>query len=122
MSSRLPALVAAGMLAVGLVGLLALRAQQGSVQKTAGKSCQTSMRTIVAAIELYKATEQRPPERLEQLVPRYLDRLPPCPVAKKQTYSSTYQVYGKKYSLFCRGHYHDREDHPSFNSSIGWEP
>ncbi len=119
--NRAPLLVALGMILIGAVGFLFWRSSQKQTAATADKSCRTSMRTILSAIEMYRGENHRPPERLDQLIPRYLDKLPPCPVARKETYTTTYQVYGQKYTFFCRGHYHQRENHPLFNSVKGWD-
>lgn len=107
------------MLLLGLVsGLFWFRGLRQR-HELATDRCRTSIRILLGAIELYRAAEHRPPERLEQLVPRYLEKIPDCPVAKKPTYH--YEVYGEKFSLFCRGHYHERENHPVFNSVKGWD-
>lgn len=119
MKARIALVAVLGLLVLGGLGLWLTRKPARKAGPDPG--CQASMRTLVGAIELFRAEEKRPPERLDQLVPRDLDRLPPCPAAKKETYSTTYLVYGQKYSFFCRGKHHQREDHPVFNSVKGWQ-
>lgn len=72
----------------------------------------------------------RYPERLALLVPDYLRRLPHCPTAGYDTYSSTYQtsLAGHFYGVCCGGEHHRnvklKANHPAYNSvSEGsWHP
>ncbi len=120
MSPRLALGVAAGLTTLGLAGWLFFRHQVDRQASSRERECETSIRTIVSAIELYRTHNPRVPERLEQLIPRYLPEIPRCPKAKKDTYSESYLVYKTKYTLFCRGHHHRRENRPAFSKTQGW--
>lgn len=73
--------------------------------------CESNLRSISNAIEMYSTDHHgKYPERLEELVPDYIPRIPQCPAAGKDTYTSSYSLNkdasGEYYSLFCSGNNH----------------
>lgn len=82
--------------------------------------CEANLKDIAAAIEKF-ANEHNAtyPKALNELVPKYLKSIPPCPAAGKDTYSRSYK--GKtsvsfksreasdasgNYIIYCCGHNH----------------
>lgn len=73
--------------------------------------CESNLRNIFIAIELYSADHRgNCPGKLEQLTPDYLFKMPECPAAGKDTYTSSYSLKkdstGEYYILFCSGNNH----------------
>ena len=72
-------------------------------------ACQAHLQALRTAVELYaRDSEGRVPLELSRLVPRYLQALPTCPAADKDTYSPGYLPRGSRdgFDLACRGFYH----------------
>ncbi|MCD4784040.1 MAG: hypothetical protein K8T10_09475 [Candidatus Eremiobacteraeota bacterium] len=76
-------------------------------------NCQLNIARIGMALNLYAGDNQKHyPEKLEKLVPKYLNPIPDCPAAGADTYSQSYTYYvnpekaGYSLTIFCRGHYH----------------
>lgn len=92
--------------------------------------CQSNCVKINTALEEYADQHGgRFPESLEELVPEYLEVIPTCPAAGRDTYSESYMVRYDKgadewyYTFCCKGRHHFRHiksaDCPYFSSSEG---
>lgn len=88
--------------------------------------CCANLKGIGLALEMYSTDNSgKYPAKLSQLIPEYIESIPTCPSAGKDTYSESYRVSkdGNNYSFFCRGHHHKDEgapeNDPSYNSEKG---
>lgn len=69
------------------------------------KSCKGNLRNLRVALEMWAQDHGRHyPERLAE-VKTYM-QVPTCPAAGRDTYSASYRVSGRGYTLFCKGHHH----------------
>lgn len=59
--------------------------------------CIHNVGLISMAVMNYNEDHKQPPAHLRQLVPRYLAKIPECPVAGADTYSSSYVLDGYVY-------------------------
>jgi len=83
--------------------------------------CQSTVGKICTAVSAFQKARGRLPRTLGELVSgRFLKEMPRCPIAKKDTYSSSYRWTASPsagYSFFCKGSYHAdagvRENRPS---------
>jgi type II secretory pathway pseudopilin PulG len=87
--------------------------------------CQGNMKLIGTALDAYRYDNQdRYPQNLKMLCPKYLSAIPTCAAAEKDTYSNLYTTNenGSIYTFFCAGSYHRiarlAENCPQY-SSIG---
>ena len=75
--------------------------------------CQSNLKNIGTALEMYSTdNEGRYPRALSQLTPDYFRVIPTCAAAGKDTYSQSFesscypQEKVDRYTVFCRGDYH----------------
>ncbi len=69
-----------------------------------GSACQRSLKVVSQALEAYRSEHQGSyPDRLNQLQPEYLQKLPDCPDSGEDSYSQGYQVSPDhhSYTLKC---------------------
>ncbi len=92
--------------------------------------CRENLKKISVGLKLYSADHKGTyPKKLSEISPdpRYLDFVPTCPAASKDTYTSGYQPARdlKSYKVCCFGHNHKsmmiKENNPSFDSVRGLE-
>lgn len=97
--------------------------------------CRHNVLTIARALDAYSRDHGGPyPDRLSDLVPRYLPAVPVCPSTGTDTYSAGYQwdQYTKLdqhsgfYLVCCKGRNHRgarwKEDKPAYQSETGVSP
>ncbi len=79
----------------------------------------------------YDDNDNKYPESLEKLTPKYLEVIPQCPSAGSSTaYTSSYQVNQEHniYTFYCNGSNHDiwgvevEGNYPQYNSYSGLIP
>ncbi len=73
------------------------------------KHCQRNVKNIAFAVEMYSTDNAgRYPKSLAILVPNYLARIPKCPSAMIDSYSSTLQTAANPdaFTIYCRGNNH----------------
>ena len=96
--------------------------QQGQVSAESGelegvKACQANLRSLSTAFEMYATDSNgRYPSSIEDLVPRYIEAVPSCPVAGADSYTASLktgpsaprnlQDYQDFYYLACLGAHH----------------
>lgn len=85
--------------------------------------CEGNIRAIGKAVEKYRLDHDGGlPSELGELIPDYFMRVPKCPAAGYDTYSTGYEPEedDSGYSVHCEGHHHQAEgkdsDEPSFKS------
>lgn len=84
-------------------------------------ACVANMKRIAAALEAYSADNggAYPPD-LQHLIPKYLQAMPSCPAAGRDTYSAAYKTQGKTCFFCCGGQNHSAEnvgpDLPKYSS------
>jgi len=86
-------------------GILRAKAEGDCVQ------CRSNMKNIGTALEMYSTDNSGCyPIALRQVVPTYLQEIPTCPSAGRDTYSAGYASFSKpdEYTVVCRG-----ENHPT---------
>jgi serine/threonine protein kinase len=91
--------------------------------------CRSNCKNIGEALNRYAENNRgKYPTRLNELVPGYLKSIPVCSIAKKDTYSSSYQVSDDKerFTVFCKGKNHAEylrfplpENWPQYRSKDG---
>ena len=90
--------------------------------------CRENLKKISVGLKLYAADHKGLyPKKLSEISPdpRYLDFVPTCPAAARDTYTSGYQPARdlKSYNVSCFGHNHKslmiKENNPSFDSLRG---
>lgn len=76
--------------------------------RSGGDTCDYNLIHLSGALEAYRADHSTFPKSLGELVPSYIDHLPSCPNAGKETYTTGYTVspYGYKCELTCN-HKHE---------------
>ena len=89
-------------------------------------ACKSNLKNLGTALEMYSTDNAgRYPTSLGPLTPNYLKRMPICPSANSDTYSSSYQFAANPdaYSFFCQGLHHGeaglKENFPQYNSYYG---
>ncbi len=72
-------------------------------------ACQRHLETLGEALDRWAGEHQgHPPQRLEELVPKYLGVLPTCPTAPTVSYASTYKLStAKRYTFYCPGNHEE---------------
>jgi hypothetical protein len=75
------------------------------------KACMSHCRSIAKAINKYAEDHNGEyPDKLDQLIPKYLKQIPTCPTVNKDTYSNSYEYIkfkGNKWFIFyCEGDNH----------------
>lgn len=92
--------------------------------------CKENLKKISLGLRLYAAEHNNKyPKKLSDISPdpRYLDFVPTCPSASKDTYTNGYKPMKnlKAYKVCCYGHNHAslmiKENNPSFDSVKGLE-
>ncbi|MFN8608080.1 MAG: hypothetical protein U0931_11155 [Vulcanimicrobiota bacterium] len=70
--------------------------------------CSQNLKNIATGLEMWASDHAGGyPKDLKQLVPKYIEHIPFCPAAGKDTYSSSYRQAGSEgFSMYCAGHYH----------------
>lgn len=73
--------------------------------RSGGDTCDYNLSHLGAALEAYRADYTTYPAKLSDLVPAYIEHLPNCPSAGKETYAAAYSVspYGYQCQLACNG-------------------
>lgn len=99
-----------------------VRAYRREQKLDIARQCRHNLQSLVHSLTKFRAENGVFPDKLQDLVPKYLDSLPLCPVAQKDTYTQSYywetRTYGGNFpdrlilELCCLGHHH---------TSAGWE-
>jgi len=66
-------------------------------------TCTRTVREIGVALEQSKSENDRYPEKLTELTPKYFKEIPTCPSSGNDTYSEGYSVTPSRYTLVCSG-------------------
>lgn len=116
-------LICAASLMVALQYFGSLNAKRGFV------GCAQNLVTLGSACEAYALDNGRNyPRTLQDLSPTYVQSVPSCPVAQRDTYSGSYQfvdgsIYTGRFTIYCRGSYHadfaPGADKPMYDSRKG---
>lgn len=98
-------------------------------------ACKSNLKNIATALEMYASDNQgRYPDSLSRLTPEYLKKIPNCPAAQSDAYSSSYvrQLYQPdlhlvdEFTVCCKGDHHSKagtaHNHPVYTSQTGLEP
>ncbi len=88
--------------------------------------CKEAIKFVGVALKMYAEDNKgRYPEKLSQLVPGYLQKIPECPSAGKDTYSNSYSAKTAPPSclIYCNGAWHKEmglpENFPQYSSAKG---
>ncbi|MFH0802541.1 MAG: MG2 domain-containing protein [bacterium] len=89
-------------------------------------ACESNLKNMGTALEMY-STDNRGlyPESLNKLVPDYLKKIPECPKAGSDTYSSSYECSRQPddFTIFCSGDFHMEmgivPNYPMYTASKG---
>lgn len=90
--------------------------------------CKENLKKIALGLRLYAADHgKKYPKNMSEISvnPNYLEFMPTCPAASKDTYSSGYKVSKdfKEFQVYCLGHYHAnvhvKANYPEFSSKDG---
>ena len=96
--------------------------------RCAGKltACKSNLKNLATGLEMWASDHRGAyPSDLNQLVgENYLQNIPTCPAARRDTYSRTYRRKGSGFELSCGGcHHHDanlhQPDYPRYDSQEG---
>lgn len=112
------------------------RSQRRERKREIARQCRGNLQVLADALNQYRVHRGTFPEKLADLVPAYLEAIPPCPVAKKDTYSKSYYWEDRHYGgnfpdrlileMCCLGHHHSaagwEENHPRFDLDDGLFP
>jgi hypothetical protein len=89
-------------------------------------ACETNLKMLSSALEMYSTDNSgRYPEKLSQLLPDYMYKIPICPAAGKDTYSKSYssKINPDYYKFYCSGYNHSAlsvpPNYPQFDSTRG---
>lgn len=90
------------------------------------QGCEANLKRLGEAVEMYSTDAMgRYPKRLSQLPPHYIQELPKCPSARRDTYSASFKSWTKpdRYRFYCKGHQHGRDgvpaNFPAYDSEVG---
>lgn len=92
--------------------------------------CCSNLQHIGTALEMYSTDDKayRYPDSLSRLTPEYLNTIPTCPGAGRDTYSESY-IRGAgnlAYTFYCKGQHHSdigiQKNYPGYNSENGLVP
>ena len=100
--------------------------KKGDTEMANLTKCQSNLKAIATACEMY-ATENNGhyPDRLDRLVPEYLEKIPACPKNGGDSYSVSYESSQNPdaYTFCCKGSNHTGanlpEDYPQFSGLQG---
>ena len=83
-------------------------------------ACRLNQETVAQALEAYHEDHGSYPEKLEVLIPEYLNSVPPCPSAGQITYTEKSRLSADSFVIICAGHHHPRlgEDQPQYSSEL----
>lgn len=88
--------------------------------------CKTNLKHLATAMEMYSTDNSgRYPTSLKRLVPKYIEEIPQCPRAGRDTYSVACQTAREPdaFSLSCSGSHHAAagipENYPQYFNSQG---
>ncbi|MCA9780856.1 MAG: hypothetical protein KC800_29250 [Candidatus Eremiobacteraeota bacterium] len=106
-----------------LGGCSADRMIQQRVEKFLG-GCKDNLTALGHSLDAYKKDNGKYPDKLKDLVPKYIGAVPECPAAVKDTYTLSYsQNSAGGYVIYCKGDTHRlaglKEDMPRFQSDKG---
>ncbi|MCL5773285.1 MAG: hypothetical protein M1536_02760 [Firmicutes bacterium] len=97
--------------------------------ESAFRHCESNLKNIATALEMYSTdNEGHYPASLKQLVPNYIQKIPACPAAGKDTYSISYKssVNPDAFTVYCSGNNHKEvnagENCPMYTSEGGLSP
>ncbi|MCW5872921.1 MAG: hypothetical protein KIS61_37085, partial [Candidatus Eremiobacteraeota bacterium] len=70
--------------------------------------CTQNLKGIATGLEMYASDHSgRYPASLQELVPKYLQSIPACPAARRDTYSASWRVAGGEgFYMCCAGNNH----------------
>ena len=113
------------MFIIAAIAALTIPHFRRSVQKAHLAACQSNLRNIASAVELYRNDTEYYPDDLKKLTPDYLKNIPTCPAVDLDTYGPGYVVNDDKsaYTVSCKGNNHSSlglgEDQPYFSPQLG---
>lgn len=81
-------------------------------------SCRSNLHDLGLAVGRYYERHGSLPVHLDELTPEFLQPLPRCPAASKDTYSEGYSHVGDAYVLRCQGTSHQRAGLPPNEPSV----
>ncbi len=90
--------------------------------------CQSNLRNIATAVQSYMVDTKRYPSSLADLKPNYINAIPTCPAAGKDTYTDGYEVNTSpdQFTIHCSGENHTflgyGKDEPRYSSKVGLGP
>ncbi|MCE1245419.1 MAG: prepilin-type N-terminal cleavage/methylation domain-containing protein [Firmicutes bacterium] len=90
--------------------------------------CQSNLRNMATAVEIYNTDTGNYPDKLERIVPERMRKLPECPAAGKETYSAGYEVVTDPaaYTIHCSGDNHGitglNSGEPYYSGDSGLHP
>ncbi len=105
--------------------------------------CHSNLKNIGTALEMYSCdNDGRYPQKLKQLVPKYITEIPRCARVKEDSFAARYykRVYGlsagdyvystsdgrNRYKIYCSGNNHKDvgvgENYPQYSSDMGLTP
>ena len=74
-------------LIIGILVAVAVPVFVSASKNAKTQTCKSNLRTLDGAIQTYSADNQSDPTTLTQLVPKYVKRIPNCPVDATHAYS-----------------------------------
>jgi Tfp pilus assembly protein PilE len=100
---------------------------QLAVSKAKFTGCISNIRNMATSLEQYRneSPDEKYPETLIAICPRFIQSIPTCPGANRDTYSTGYEVNADRsnFTLMCKGHNHAAiglpADQPYFNHAAG---
>jgi hypothetical protein len=78
-------------------------------------SCTANVEKLANSINSYYKDYKKFPHKLDDLIPRYLDEFPKCPVTgDSHSYIESYKYNdaGGIFTIYCSGHFHKNADVP----------
>ncbi|MCA9795089.1 MAG: hypothetical protein KC910_24945 [Candidatus Eremiobacteraeota bacterium] len=87
----------------------------GAVANQKIGQCEGHLKSLGIALEKYAYRHNGTyPDKLQELVPDYIEAIPTCPAARQDTYTPGYEKHDDGgYRLVCKGHNHGDLDIPA---------
>lgn len=116
------------MFIIGVIAAIIIPNIKNAFHRAQVSGCQSNLRNIATALQVYHTDNSDYPEQLSEIVPEYMKEMPFCPSVNKDTYTDGYSFNENpvQYTIYCSGVNHSEsnlgENEPYYSLSSGLGP